>query len=100
MAKKEKYVRYQTITNATKGGLPSSGQSKVLRVGSNKVLLSRAEKLDKYGNPVYTASLIKNNGNVESSSKVVGNAELAIERALNKGGIDTKRPNRTYKKSY
>ena len=91
MAKKSKYYVYRnTIWNNVGGGLSSPGATKLCKVGGHKVLLTRSQRLNKYGNPVHTASIIGTNGSVKATARGSGSASLIVFRALKKIGIDTK----------
>ena len=85
------YVKYKTIWNAVGGGLSNSGESRLCKVGKHKVLLSRSIYVDRYGNPIHTASVINKDGRVVSSYRSNGSATLTVSRALKKSGVDTKK---------
>ena len=87
---KKPFVRYSTIWNAVGGGLSYSNESRICRVGKHKVLLNRSKYLNKYGNPVHTATVINNDGSVGSSYRGSGSATLIVGKALNKNGIAVK----------
>lgn len=101
MAKKQSkpYVYYDTIWKGVGGGLSNPGESRICKVGKHTVLLSRANKLDRYGNPVHTASLIKNGRLVGYSVKSNGSATMVVSNMLSKNGIDTKRHSYKNKRS-
>ena len=85
MAKKEKrkpFVYYTTIWKNIGGGLSNPGESKVCKVGKYKLLLSRAQRLDYYGNPVHTASVISKDGSICGTYRGNGSASLIAEEAL------------------
>ena len=84
------YVNYSTIWNSVGGGFSNAGESKVCKVGKYKVLVSRGERLDRYGNPVHTATLINKDGSLGESYRSSGSASLVVSRALKRNGIDTK----------
>ena len=93
MAKKmseHPYVRSSTVWNAVGGGFSNPGKSRVVKVGNYKVLLSRAQHLDRYGNPVHTASVIRKDGSIGGTYRANGSAALIVSRALAKEGIETK----------
>lgn len=90
--KRKKYVKYDTIWNAVGGGFSNPNQSAIFKVGKHKVLLSRAEKLDRYGNPVHTATVINSDGSLGKSCRTNGSATLAVSGALKKCGVQTKYP--------
>lgn len=93
MAKKEKqYVRYSTIWNAVGSGLNNPGESKICKIGKHKVLLTRSDKLDRNGNPVHTASVLKRGGNLGGTHKSNGSATNVVSQALKNEGIATKYP--------
>lgn len=85
------HVKYSTIWKAVGGGFSNPGESKVCKVGNHKVLVSRAEKLDRYGNPIHTATVIKKDGSLGASHKSTGSATMVVSQALWKNGIETKR---------
>ncbi len=101
MAKKQSkpYVYYDTIWKGVGGGLSNPGESRICKVGKHTVLLSRANKLDRYGNPIHTASLIKGGRTVGYSAKSNGSATLVVSNMLSKNGIDTKRHSYKNKRS-
>ena len=56
MAKQKKaksFVYYDTIWKGVGGGLSNPGESRLCKVGKHKVLLTRSERLNRYGNPVH-----------------------------------------------
>ncbi|MGN1052012.1 MAG: hypothetical protein ACI4SH_01320 [Candidatus Scatosoma sp.] len=89
-AKHTPYVKRSTIWKSVGGGFSNPGESKVCKVGSHRVLLSRAERLDTYGNPVHTATVINKDGSLGGSYRSNGPAALTVSRALRKNGIDTR----------
>ncbi len=93
------YVKYSTVWNSVGGGLNNPGESKLVKVGKHKILLSRAEKLDRYGNPVHTATLINKDGTVGASYRSNGHATFTTAAALNKNGIEVKKTKKTVKRS-
>lgn len=84
------YVRRSTIWKAVGGGFSNAGEAKVCKVGKYKVLVTRANKLDRYGNPVHTATVINKDGTVGSSYRANGNASLVVQEALRRSGVSTK----------
>ena len=96
MAKKQSkpYVHYETIWKGVGGGLNYPGESRICKVGRHTVLLSRSRKLDRYGNPVHTASLVKDGHIVGRSERSNGSATMVVSNMLAKNGIDTKRRKR------
>ena len=94
-AKQAPYVNSSTIWKSVGGGFSNPGEAKVCKVGKYKVLVSRGDRLDRYGNPVHTATLINKDGSLGASYKSNGSASLVVSRALKRNGIDTKYPNRT-----
>lgn len=89
------YVNSSTIWKSVGGGFSNPGESKVCKVGKYKVLVSRGDRLDRYGNPVHTATLINKDGSLGASYRSNGSASLVVSRALRRNGIDTKYSNRT-----
>ena len=88
--RRKPYVFRSTIWNSVGGGFSNPGESKVCKVGKHKVLVSRANKLNKYGNPLHTATLIKKDGSLGKSYKSTGSATFVVSQALKRNGIDTK----------
>lgn len=84
------YVKRSTIWNSVGGGFSNAGEAKVCKVGKHKVLLTRANRLDRYGNPVHTATVINKDGSMGKSYRGNGSATLIVSKALKKNGIDTK----------
>lgn len=84
------YVYRSTIWKSVGGGFSYGGESKLFKVGKHKVLLSRSERLDKYGNAVHTATVINPNGSLGSSYRGNGSATLVVSKALKRNGINTK----------
>lgn len=89
--KSKPYVYYDTIWKGVGGGLSNPGESRLCSVGKHKVLLTRSQKLNQYGNPVHTASLVKDGRTVGYSLKSAGSATLVVSKMLAKNGIETKR---------
>lgn len=88
--KKSSYVHYSTIWKSVGGGFSNPGESRVCKVGKHKVLVTRSQRLNKYGNPVYTANVINKNGAVSSTYRGSGSATLIVSNALKKSGVSTK----------
>ena len=86
------YVKRDTIWKSVGGGLSNPGQSKICKVGQHKVLLTRADKLDRYGNPVHTATVINKDGSLGESYRSNGDAAIVVSEALKKSGIETRYP--------
>ena len=55
-----KFVYDTTIQNNVPGALSNPGQSVVCKVGKHKVLVSRKEKLDRYGIRKIITNVIRN----------------------------------------
>ena len=87
---KSPYVKSSTIWKGVGGGFSYPGAAKVYKVGKYRVLVSRAENLDRYGNPVHTATLLGKNGTLLKSYKSNGSATLVVSNCLKKNGIGTK----------
>lgn len=90
-ADKKPYVYSSTIWKAVGGGFSNPGERRIVHVGKYKVMLSRAQRLDQYGNPVHTASVIRKDGTVGGTYRSNGSASLTVSRALEKEGVETKR---------
>ena len=86
------YVYRSTIWKSVGGGFSNPGESKVCKVGKYKVLLSRSKRLNKYGNPIHTATLINSNGTLGKSYRSDGSATLVVSKSLKRNGIDTRYP--------
>ena len=84
------FVYLSTIWNSVGGGLNYSGQSKLCKVGKHKVLLTRSKNLNKYGNPVHTATYIEKNGLAGKSYRSTGSAALVVSNLLRRQGVDVK----------
>ena len=89
--KTKDFVYDTTVWNAAGGGFSNPGQSKVLRVGKHKVLLTRSQRLDYYGNPVHTATVSRPDGSFGPAFRSNGSASLTVSRALQRAGIETKK---------
>ena len=89
---KKPYVKRDTIWKSVGGGLSNPGETKICKVGQHKVLLTRADKLNRYGNPVHTATVINKDGSLGESFRSSGSATLTVSKALKKSGIETKYP--------
>jgi hypothetical protein len=91
--KQKPYVRRSTIWKAVAGEFSNPGQGKLCRIGRHKVLVTRSERLNKYGNPVHTATVVKPDGSFGASHRSAGSATLIVSRALEKNGVATKYDN-------
>lgn len=87
---KTSYVRDTTIRKNVPTTLNNPGETQICRVGSRRLLLTRGDRLDRYGNPVYTATLMHGNGQLGKSHRSNGSAHYAVTGALKKNGIDVK----------
>ena len=90
--KKKPWVRRSTVWQSVGGGLSYPGEQKICKVGKHKVLLVRSEKLNRYGNPVHTATLSDRHGRLGRSHRGTGSATMIAEEALRRNGIDVKHP--------
>lgn len=88
---KKSFVHYSTIWNAVGGGFSNPGEAKITKIGKYKILVQRGEKLDRYGNPVHTATIINNDGSSGASYKSNGSLTLTVSNLLKKQGVDTRR---------
>jgi len=89
---KKKYVQSSTIWDNVE--IPSTpGEIKVCRTGSHRVLLTRGERLDRNGNPTYTATVMHKNGRLGKSSKSCY-PSTAVAGALKENGVEVKYPKR------
>ena len=88
--KKKPFVYQDTIWKAVGGGFSNPGETRIENVGKHKVLITRSDRLDRYGNPVHTATLIKSDGSMGISSRSNGNATLVVADMLKKNGIDVR----------
>ena len=95
MAKKSNnnhpYVYDTTIWNSVGGGFSNPNEKKVCNVGKHKVLVERSTYLNKYGNPVHTATLINKDGTMGRNYRSTGSASMIVSEALKRNGIYTKR---------
>lgn len=87
--KKKSFVYSATIRKNVRE-LNNPGESKICKVGKHKVLLTRSNKLDSYGNPVHTAAYINKDGTTGVSYRTNGSAAYAVIRMLKKKNIDVK----------
>lgn len=81
------YVNYQTLWKGVGGGFSNPGESRVCKVGKHRILVSRGDRLDRYGNPIHTASVIHSDGTTGRVYRTNGSATLACEQALKSEGI-------------
>lgn len=88
--KRKSYVFRDTIWKNVGGGLSYPNESKICKVGKHKILLVRADKLNRYGNPVHTATIINKDGSPGLSYKSDGSATLVVSNLLKKKGVETK----------
>ena len=86
------YVNYKTIFNSVGGALSNPNESKICKIGKHKVFLTRLPKLNKYGNPVHSATYIHKDGSLGPTYKSVGSATLVVSGALRRVGIFTRYP--------
>ncbi|MBQ8872864.1 MAG: hypothetical protein IJ032_02830 [Clostridia bacterium] len=98
MAKSKHFVYRKTIWKNVGGGLSYGGQSKLCNVGGHKLLVERSKRLDKYGNPVHTVSVLDRDGSIVAFARSNGSATLTASKALKKVGIETKYPKPWYEK--
>ncbi len=83
-------VNRSTIWNSVGGGFSNPGESRICRVGKYNVLVTRADRLDRNGNVVHTATVINKDGTLGSTYKSNGAADYIVSCALKKSGIDTR----------
>ena len=84
------FVFAKTVWNSVGGGFSNPGESKIIKVGKHKVLVSRANKLNKYGNPIHSATLVNSNGSLGKTYKSSGSATLVASECLKRNGIDVR----------
>lgn len=89
--KRRPFVWYKTLWNSVMGVANSPGESATVKVGKHKVKLQRSENLNKYGNPVHTATVYSKDGSIASSYRGTGGQHLVTTNALHKAGIDVKK---------
>ena len=87
---KQPYVQYSTISKSVGSKSFSPGEIKVCSVGKHKVVVQRHERLDRYGNPVHTAAVVKKGGSLAPSHTGNGSVSTTVSRALGKSGVKTK----------
>ena len=86
------YVQAATIWDNVE--MPNNpGESKILKIGKHKTLLTRGERLDRNGNPTYTATLIHKNGKMGKAAKSCY-PSTAVAATLKENGVDIKYPKR------
>lgn len=88
--KNKPYVYKDTIWSKVGGGFSNPGESKIVNIGKHKVLVSRADRLDRYGNPVHSATYVNKDGSLGKSARSNGNATLVVSDCLKKNGINVK----------
>ena len=84
------YVNYQTLWKGVGGGLSNPGESRVCKVGKHRILVSSSQRLNYYGNPVHTVSVIRPDGTVGRAYRTSGSATTACEQALKSEGIQVR----------
>ena len=84
------YVNYQTLWKGVGGGLSNPGESRVCKVGKHRILVSRSQRLNYYGNPVHTVSVIHPDGTTGRAYRTSGSATTACEQALKSEGIQVR----------
>lgn len=89
--KRRPFVWYKTVWNSVMKVANSPGESATVKVGKHKVKLQRSENLNKYGNPVHTATVYNKDGSIASSYRGTGEQHLVTTIALHKAGIDVKK---------
>ncbi len=87
---KRPYVQYATIWKSVGGGFSNPGEEKTFKVGSHKVRLKRSERLNLYGNPIHTATVINKDGTEGGSYRGTGSATMIVSKALKINGVETK----------
>ncbi|MBQ7368685.1 MAG: hypothetical protein IJW60_03130 [Clostridia bacterium] len=92
------YVQRKTIINTVGGGFGKPGESKIVSVGKHRVLLTSGEKLNKHGNPIHTATVIHENGQLGRVYRGTGNAAKVVAGALRRNGVKVKSPRPTKSK--
>lgn len=88
---KKPFVWYKTVWNSVMDVANKPGESATVKVGKHKVKLERSENLNKYGNPVHTATVYNKDGSIASSYRGTGGQHLVTTNALHKAGIEVKR---------
>lgn len=89
--KRRPFVWYKTVWNSVMKVANNPGESATVNVGKHKVKLERSENLNKYGNPVHTATVYNKDGTIASSYRGTGGQHLVTTNALHKAGIDVKK---------
>ena len=89
--KQKPYVHSSTVRKNVGGGTVNPGQSKVVRIGKHKLLISRDGNSRRNGSPMHTVTLIKKDGSLGVSYRNNGTASLVASIALRRNGIDVKR---------
>lgn len=89
MAKKP-FIYRSTIWNSVGGGFSNPGESRLCKVGAYTVLVSRSERLNKYGNPVHTATVVKKDGSMGASYRSDGSLTGIVSKVLEKSGVETR----------
>lgn len=96
---KKSFVYYNTVSKSVwKSGGYNPGETRVCKIGSHKVVLTRAERLDRSGNPVYTGTVIRKDGTAGKAYKTNNSPAGAAIGALHGEGVLTKYPKINRKK--
>ena len=96
---KKDFIYYNTASKSVwKGGGYNPGESRVCKVGKHKVILTRAERLDRFGNPVYIGTVLKKDGSSGKPYKTNSSPTGAAIGALHGEGVLTKYSNTRRKK--
>lgn len=89
--KRRTFVWYKTLWNSVSGVANKPGESANVKVGKHKVKLQRSKNLNKYGNPVHTATVYNKDGSIASTHTSDGGQANVTTAALYKAGIEVKR---------
>ena len=84
------FVFNKTVKNNVPNALSYPNQTVLCNVGKHKIVVRRHEKLNYYGNPIYTATYVNKDGTAGASYRTTGTCRLAVDGVLKKHGVSVK----------
>lgn len=90
MERKSKSFVYNDTIRKNVRELSYPAESQLCNVGKHKVVVTRSERLDYYGNPVYTATVLDREGGTLGSYRSNGSAALVVQGALKRSGVNVR----------
>ena len=82
-----KYVYQSTIKKNVPYSINNPGETIRVKVGAHRLKVTRADRLDRYGNPVYTATVLGRSAPRNASYKTNGHVQHAVQGALWASGV-------------